>query len=127
MNFNPDMIDWSDWKNMLIQYVSDITHEQYKKTFLLNKLPTHVQQTVTNYQSFEDCLDSLRAQYGDPVRAMKRRITQFVNYCQEPTTSMDNIEQIAKDVAKIQGLTARLANVRDLACKCPLTDRKACN
>lgn len=111
MTFNPEVVDWATWHKLLMQYVQDFTHDEYKKTILLNKLHQHIQQTLTNYQSFDDCIESLKAQHGDPVRATKMRIAQFVNYCQEQPTNMDNVDHIAKDVAKIQGLTARLANI----------------
>ena len=67
MMFDPDVVDWATWEKMLMQYVKDFSHDEYKKTFLLSKLPPHIQQTLTNYQTSKDCLESLKAQHGDPV------------------------------------------------------------
>ena len=127
MSFDPNAIDWNTWEAMVKQYCNDFTHDQYKKSFLWTKLPVTIQQTLTNYQFFEDCMASLKAQFGDPVRAMKERITTYVKFCQELPNGIENVEQVAKDVARIQGLTTRLANARDTACKCPATEKRACS
>ena len=126
MSFDPNAIDWNTWEAMVRQYCSDFTHDQYKKSLLWSKLPLTIQQTLTNYQSFEDCMASLKTQFGDPVRAMKERITTYVKFCQELPTRIENVEQVAKDVARIQGLTIRLANARDTNCKCAATEKRAC-
>ena len=69
---------------------------------------------------------TLSHQFGDHVKNTTEQIARYVKWALEPPASINQADKTSADIANISGFTARLVNPRDRACKCPDSEKKAC-
>ena len=108
-------------------YVKDLSGDDLKMSFLKSKLSNHVCGILANHLTFKDCMETLKQQYGDNVKATTYKINEFIGWCLQQSARIYQTNKLAYDVARLSGQTAWLVNPSGMACKCFPNKKTGCN